>query len=268
MNVYKLASLGEMVVVKNSIISIIKIPIINRELFTCRKIIPVPFKRAKLTETLSIGVQYVLFNQNTTQYCIKAGHEMQECFSLNNSFFCEMEKKATENANICEINIATKSSDGNCVTREFNENEFMVNIKPSTWLFYGNDTLVSIVCGSATCTERFQGTGILKLDPECNVNINNSIYRNLHSVGSDVYIDDERYETISFEEAATAHNTLYHLKSAVDDLKYTQQLHHWYHAHHALILYIFIAWIVFCLVLMLLRKRQNTVQHPVVTISK
>lgn len=49
-NVYKLAALKETVVVKNSLITIIKIPLVAQSSFVCQKIIPIPFKRSKSNE--------------------------------------------------------------------------------------------------------------------------------------------------------------------------------------------------------------------------
>lgn len=140
MNIYKLASLSDIVVVKNSIISVIKIPIINENHFNCYKITPISFKRSQSTEIISINGQYVLFNPNTNEYCIKNDHEMKKCTRLNKMSFCEINKTTEKKqSDICELEIAINKWSSGCITLNYERSEFLEKLRSATWLFNMNN---------------------------------------------------------------------------------------------------------------------------------
>lgn len=92
MNVYKIATLSEMVVIKNSIVTLIKIPLVNEVHFVCKRIKPVPFVRSNIKQITSIEREYVVYNEETNSYCTENDNEVRKCLHFNKIMYCEMEE--------------------------------------------------------------------------------------------------------------------------------------------------------------------------------
>lgn len=123
---------------------------------------------------------------------------------------------------------------------EYKKINFVERIAPTAWLFQDNNTVIPFVCGNITYTERVNGSGILKFDTRCSVNMSNMVMHNLANERSDLFIRNEHWETIRVESAGPVYeNSLTQLKSAVDDLKQEHTMHRYLHAHHTLIIYTF-----------------------------
>lgn len=266
LNIYKLATLKQITVIKNSIIAIIKIPLVADTSFECKKLIPLPVKRAKSNEIITIQGEYVLSHRETSNYCIKTKAEMKKCLLLDEVTFCEMERKIEANASVCEINMASNKSDGNCQTAEYNSDEFLRKIQTATWLYSLSNANISILCSNSTYNETLNGAGILKVDANCTLSINKILLHELENESSDMFINTSEWHTIHIE-AAGQHNTLKRMHAEISDLKRTQSTHHWLHAHHALLLYAFIVWIIICFTIVLVRNRQSKIKHPIITLK-
>lgn len=268
LNIYKLASLKEVTVVKNSIIAIIKIPLVSKFSFECKKIIPIPFQRAKSNEIIVTQGEYVLLHQKTNSYCIKTKSEMRNCLRLDNLQFCEMEKKIKKESNVCELNMILYQSDHNCETTVFHSNEFLYKIKTATWLYACNNLNVSITCNEKTNNSTLDGKGMFSLESNCSLLSRNTLLKELETENGDLFINMEQFQTVSLGEASPPHNAMKELKAEISSLKNMQRIHHWFHGHHTIILYAFIFWISCCFILIFIRKKQNKIQHPVVTLTK
>lgn len=267
MNVYKLGKISKTITVKNSLITIIKIPMIKNSYFSCLKIKAIPFVNNEIMEIIKIQYEYVLSNQKTNEYCVQNRHEMQNCLDLNEVTFCEINKSSKQNSSLnCELGIAMNRKNINCNKFEYDGEEFVEKIEANTWLYSVYKANIAIKCDNKTHSEHLSGSGLLKFDPQCEIKINNIILHTLENERSDLNINND-WQTVTLTEmVAEAANSLSKLKEEVRELKYTQKMHHFFHAHHTVILYLFIGWIAFCIILIFVRKQKDKVKHPNITI--
>lgn len=265
LNMYKLAWLSNIVLVKNAIITIIKIPMITDRMFVCRKITPIPFARSKKTEIITIQGQYVLFNKNISQYYIKTDFEMKHCMQLNDNTLCEVEKILLKNTtNECELSMVLNSQNNSCKATEYTADVFLQKIRPLTWLYSVNRSTIYIECLNKSYTAEINGSGLLTLNSTRNARINNTIIRILEYEISNVALSTEQWQTISLKAASASHILMENLKIAMQELKKETMIHRFFHIHHTTILYVFIRRILFCFFIIWFRNRQNKNTQPII----
>lgn len=264
LNMYKLARVSKIITVKNSVVTFIRIPLISDTSFGCSRIIPIPFSRSSITEMISIEGEYVLINEHRNQFCKKKGFE--RCLQLNENIFCELEKtmeKTMEKTNdSCELDIVLNKQKHSCATVEYGAGEFLEKIQPHTWLFGTSNSTALIKCENGTHTVKLNGTGILKLEQKCSAKIKNVNIRGLDNAVNNIVLSTENWRSISLGVAGTVQAPSNKLEKELEELKDETKLHRFFHMHHTTILYVFVIWIVFCIILMLIRQRKNKKTNP------
>lgn len=90
-NIYKLASVSQIIKLSDSIITIVKIPLV-RDIFQCERIIAVPFHSENRTKKLAITYEYLFTNAEMQQYYLVGKEEKETC------------KGTIEDHTICELN--------------------------------------------------------------------------------------------------------------------------------------------------------------------
>lgn len=258
MNIYKMAEIAEIITVKNSIIALIKIPLISRDVFECSQIFPIPFVRSDTTEVISVLRRFVLFNGKKNQTCFKDSYEMNQCFIVNENMFCELEKVfEVQDDEFCELNIVLNKQLDKCITYKYGHSDFLEKVKLNTWLYSLNNTIAHIFCENKISSVVLHGSGLLQIHPKCNANINNVHINSMHYEMENVYLQTEHWYSISLDAAGSPLSSTNDLELAMNELRNETALHRFFHVHHAFILYTFIGWVLFCCSVLFLRKCRN-----------
>lgn len=265
-NIYSLAQLSKIVLVKNTIIAIIKIPMITDKNYKCSKITPIIFTQKATTRIRTIQGQYVLLNEETGQYCMKTELEISKCMQLNDNKLCEFEKIFTKNAtNKCELDIVLNKQNNTCTTTKYTADLFLEKIKPFTWLYGTKQSIVYIECENESYMIPINGSGLLTINSKCTAKINNAIIRGLEHETNDISLSTEQWHTISLEVASSPNDSLKKLEAAMNDLKEETEIHRFFHIHHTTILYMFISWIIICITIMFWRNKRDRDNQPGMT---
>lgn len=109
----------------------------------------------------------------------------------------------------------------------------------------------------------------MKFDTECHAETAKTKINTLSSKQDDLYIEAEHWHAIAGRERPVLHD-LHALHKSMNQLRSAQNVHDWMHVHHSLFIYMFVAWILFCVAIMLFRKYQSKfdqIVHPNVTIN-
>lgn len=259
LNLYKIARLADILFVKNSIISIIEIPMIASQTFECHEILPIPFSRSPKTEILTLHEQYTLFNNITGQYCIKSKQDMDNCLQLNDNTFCEMETILLKNeTNVCQLSVLLNDQNYTCKTTEFSDNNFLRKLKPFTWLYFFKQSAINIECINISHMMNVHGSGLLHLGAQCKAKIDNIVIQGLELQTNNADLSAEQWKAISLELPNVSTTPIKRLEAAMQELKEETTIHRFFHVHHTTILYIFIVWICGCLIIMFVRGRSCT----------
>lgn len=254
---HKLAQLSGIVMVKNSVIAVLKIPLINKTIFTCSKIKPIPYERSGALEKIVIQGNYILQNNNTKQFCVRNEQEMQKCLRLFDNVFCELDKTfETILSDNCEINLAMNKQNNNCAVMKYESNSYLEKVEPRSWLFSMHKINISVICKHKTMNGTMHEIGLLPLAPRCRAILNNTMIKSLDYNTSNISLSTTKWHTISLP-ARTVTKPFSHLEISMRELREETELHRILHVHHTTILYIFIGWVLFCCSVLFLRKFRN-----------
>lgn len=216
-------------------------------------------------EMITVQREYVLINENENEFAVKSEHELKQCVQSNVNMLCEFEELIEKNtSNICELEIVLNKQENNCITMEYNSKKFLKKIRPSTWLFSINNSIVNIECENVTYSTQLHGSGILELRPKCTAKIEEIKIHGLDYNASNITLSAEKWHTISVNPASSVNTSLNQLKTAVNELKKETKIHQILHVHHTTILYAFVSWMIICICLIKIRRMKR---EPNITVN-
>lgn len=156
----------------NTLISITKIPLTEKEQYDCLKLIPIAFKEAERFIKPVIKNEILWINKHENNIFMPVN---RNCMYYGEMHYCEATKPVyrTSALNICEWQLYTNTTTKSCEYTEIIGNEEWVRINEETWLFsVFQMTNMSIICNNQKSKFSISNAGIIKFEPDCLITSN------------------------------------------------------------------------------------------------
>lgn len=203
-NIYKLASVSQIIKLSDSIITIVKIPLV-RDIFQCERIIAVPFHSENQTKKLAITYEYLFTNAEMQQYYLVGKEEKETCNeTIEDHTICELNRVAIKmnkhGKHECEYELR-KNNSNECNEITLHGKQHWENIKNNQWLYAANNSRAKITCKEREYSVTLNGSGILTLEPRCKLETEEIWINNVPTQTTDANAEKLNWNTFAPEGA-------------------------------------------------------------------
>lgn len=164
-------------VTKNNIIVDIRIPLIVNEYYQLFKIIPIPTEHENELVIIKPSTDYLAVTLHREKYFPMTYEELKQCQFLGETYICKQRQPVYNqfsNLNRCEMDILShqKVLSSRCRLQVMERAPVWIQLHNSnSWIYIlDQDYTFNIICGTSVIERTLNYDGILKLQPNCEIN--------------------------------------------------------------------------------------------------
>lgn len=148
---------------------IIEIPLIKTEIYSCFRLIQIPFLKNDHFVEVESEFNYVLVNKTFDKYHVLRKEQWDKCMKFDNSrFYTEELPTYSSNSDVCAIELMNLKQTNTCKLNWYYSKQFWQRIGDNKWLFVvQNETVANVTCNNKVSSVNIIEAGILNLISNC-----------------------------------------------------------------------------------------------------
>lgn len=221
LNIYKLAMKTKVVALRNSIIVLVKIPLIQSK-FECRKIYPLQFIHENKTMQLDLKYEYVLFNEG---FILMTETDMQRCASIDNKKICSHQKIVKNTTATCEYNLINDKHDG-CLIKTIAPQQHWIKLNNANeWILDTlSETSVKLICEDYSKSLTI-ATSKIWIAKNCNIESNEMKIIAENAISTEIDVKNRGWKTLTVVAGKTSQLDTNDVHEKIAELRFIYKNH-------------------------------------------